>query len=177
MKFVHHIIEAAASAYPDKIALVSQGQRHTYRHIDQRADGLAAALVRLGLKHQDRVVIFLENSVESVVALFAVLKAGGIFVIVNDRLKQAKLHYILKDTGARFLISTDHKQSLVSSAAADTDALNHIILVKGTRPGQVPPSYDRCASVQWHDWKDLTAAVRRSGRTIAPSGPMPIWSR
>jgi len=68
---------------------------------------MANALRELGVKQGDRVAIYLNNSVELVVAIFAVLKAGGAFVIINRATKADKLLYLLDNCGTSLLIADD----------------------------------------------------------------------
>jgi len=70
---------------------------------------LALVLIDIGIKHQDRIMIFLDNSAESVISLFGILKADVIFVIPNATMKAKKLNFILKDSGVRVLITYVNK--------------------------------------------------------------------
>jgi amino acid adenylation domain-containing protein len=151
---IHHYLEKAAERFPDKTALVFCKDRLTYRHLDQQADRLANSLVGLGIRRQDRVAILLDNSVESVVALFGILKAGAIFVMLSSGLKAKKLQYILKDSGARALITHSGKTGVVMEAVADAPDLADIIWVdsipKLPNAGSTP--------IHHHAWADLLPA-------------------
>ncbi len=105
MMLVQNFLEQAATRRPAKTALVCAGRRLSYAEIDARADRLAAALAEMGVRRHDRVVIFLENSPEAVIALFGILKAGAAFVLLNPGMKAAKLAFILNDCGARAIIA------------------------------------------------------------------------
>jgi len=148
---IHHFLEKSAACLPDKVGLVCEEQRLTYREINRSADQLAAALIGIGIKRQDRVVIFMGNSVESVISLFGILKAGAIFVILNPSMKAKKLHYILKDSGARFLIPHTNKSRIVKDAVTELPGLENIIWVGNS--GQVPkePSFGIC----YHIWDEI----------------------
>ena len=89
---VQNFLERSAAKLPDKIALVCDEKRVSYKYINKLADQLSADLLEMGISRQDRVVIFMDNSVESVVSLFGILKAGGIFIIVNPTMKSKKLN-------------------------------------------------------------------------------------
>ena len=65
------------------------------------ADGLAA----LGVARRDRVAIFLPKSVETVAAIFGTSAAGGVFVPINPVLKPPQVEHILRDSGAKVLIT------------------------------------------------------------------------
>ena len=92
---VNHFLENSAKRLPDKVALICGEERLTYSEINQRADQLAAALIDMGVKRQNRVIIFLDNSVESVISLFGIMKAGAIFIMLNATMKSKTLHRYL----------------------------------------------------------------------------------
>lgn len=64
----------------------------------------ASALREHGIQKGDRVVIVTPNSVEVIVTLFGILKAGGVFLVVHHSIKERKLAYILKDCRATAII-------------------------------------------------------------------------
>ena len=68
---------------PDVIALVFEGRQLSYAELNRRANQLAHHLIATGLKPEDRVAIALERSAEMVVAMLAILKAGGAFVPID----------------------------------------------------------------------------------------------
>ena len=128
---VNHFLENSALRLPDKVALVCGDQRLTYLELNKSVNQLAYALVDIGIKRQDRVVIFLDNSVESVVSVFGILKAGAIFIILNPTIKSRKLNYILKDSGAQVLITHTSKLRIINEAVIDVYSLKHIICCQG----------------------------------------------
>ena len=102
---VEDFLESSARLFPAKIALVSANRRFTYLDIKTRANRMAHSLRREGVVRGDRVMVCLENSVETVVSIFAILKSGAVFVVVNPTTKLEKLVYILKDCGAKAFIT------------------------------------------------------------------------
>jgi amino acid adenylation domain-containing protein len=101
---VQDFLQESARRLPGKVALVCDSQRLSYADLDARADRLARALIHYGVRRGDRVVIYLPNSVEAVIGIFAVLKAGGVFVVVNHTTKVEKLAYILNNCRAAGLL-------------------------------------------------------------------------
>ena len=130
-QFLRH----SAKHLPDKTALVASGKRLTYRALDELSDQLAQGLVDRGIVRGDRVVLFLDNSAEAVVAIFAVLKAGGVFSPVNPSTKADKLAYILNNCGARGLIT---QQKLAAVAADAVEAAPSVALTI-VADGEVAP--------------------------------------
>ncbi len=84
----------------DKFALIGGSVRMTYRELDEASDRLAASLRAAGVERHERVVIFMDNCWEAVVAIYAVLKAGAVVSPVNPSTKADKLAYILNNSGA-----------------------------------------------------------------------------
>ena len=113
---VHEFLRFSTTKYPEKEALICGEKRFTYKELNDLSDQLALNLMNQGLKRHERVTVFLDNSVETVIALFGILKAGTVFVIVNGALKSAKLSYIIKDSGSNILISHSNKAKIVSEA-------------------------------------------------------------
>ncbi len=119
-------LEQSAHEHPEKVALVVDQNRSTYLELDQQSNRLANALVQRGVERGDRVAIHLDNALESVVSIFAVLKAGGVFVMVNPTTKIDKLIYVLNNCRASALIipekKTKHHFRTFRSIASFTDS-------------------------------------------------------
>jgi fatty-acyl-CoA synthase len=94
----------AAYMYPDNVAVVHGKRRYTYRQLAERSWRLANALRSAGLAKGDRVATLLFNSPAMLEAHFGVPAAGGILVAVNTRLSSAEIGYILRHSGARYLL-------------------------------------------------------------------------
>jgi amino acid adenylation domain-containing protein len=102
---VERFLEESAARDPGKTALVCGGRRWSYAGIDARANRLAHSLRRAGVARGDRVVVYRENGMEAVVAVFAILKAGAVFVVVNPSTKAGKLAYILNNSRASAVVT------------------------------------------------------------------------
>ena len=125
---VQQYLEKSAEKFPDKLALVCDNQRLCYAEIDKKANKLANALIRKGIQRSDRVVIYLPNSVESVVSIFAILKTMGIFVVVNPTTKKDKLIYILNNCKAAALITSARNIHIAAEVQEKAVSLKSIIL-------------------------------------------------
>lgn len=90
---------------PDSIALVCEGHALNYRELNRQANRVAHALLQRGIQPDARVMIFLERSVEAVIAIIAVLKMGGAYVPVDPRLPPERVAYLLADSGATAVLS------------------------------------------------------------------------
>ncbi len=107
-------LERSAEIFPEKIALICEHQRISYLELDRASNALANALLDQGIKRHDRVAVFLENSIESVVSIFAILKCGAVFSVLDYQIKSGKLGFILRDCQSRALITDSaHLQTLL----------------------------------------------------------------
>lgn len=126
----HHLVAEQARATPDAPALTYRNRTVTYAETWRQVQAVAALLQELGLRRGDRVAIYLEKRIETVVAIFASSAADGVFVPINHVLKPLQVGHILADSGARFLVtSTDRLGQLAPSLP---DSIETIIVVGGT---------------------------------------------
>jgi len=82
------------------------GSAMTFGELERRTNQLARALRRLGVQRGDRVGIFVPKSFASVVSVFGVMKAGGVYVPLDPGAPPARLTYILRDCGVKVLLSS-----------------------------------------------------------------------
>jgi amino acid adenylation domain-containing protein len=94
---IHQRVEETVDRVPDTVALVFQGEEHTYGELDRRANRLAHRLVEAGVQPGYRVALLLERSLEIPVAMLAVLKAGGVYVPIEPELPDRRIELLLKD--------------------------------------------------------------------------------
>jgi len=183
---VHEWLTHTAKEMPDKVAVICARETITYRQLDQKSDCLANALISLGLAPHDRVIIFLDNSIETVISLYGVLKAGGVFVVINPSVKSDKLTYILDNTEATFLISHTSKDNVVLDAVKRSKTTPQTIW---SHPESTLPESIHSAA-PGHHWdnlfmdsmldqvslhlseQDLACLIYTSGSTGQPKGVM-----
>lgn len=183
---VEDFLELSARRSPEKIALVCGRKRLTYREIEERANRLAHSLIAQGVKRWDRVAIFLDNSAEAVVSIFAILKAGAVFLVLNPTIKAGKLTYVLNNCRARGLMMPASKLAAMQEMLADTPHLESVWLAGCVNPSQpvygkrfvaldpvlddtglpVQPPPKQCIDI------DLAALIYTSGSTGRPKGVM-----
>ncbi|TFG74427.1 MAG: amino acid adenylation domain-containing protein, partial [Flavobacteriales bacterium] len=104
-KCLHHLLEDQVEKTPDAIAVFFEGHQLTYRGLNQRANRFAHYLNKMGVKNEVPVGIFLERSIELVIAIWGLLKSGGIYVPLDIALPEARLTYIINDTQMPFLVT------------------------------------------------------------------------
>jgi long-chain acyl-CoA synthetase len=181
---VHEWLRRSAKRFPGKVAIICGQERLTYKSINERTDRLAHALIDAGVERHDRVVVLLDNSCESVISMYGILKAGAAFVILDGSVKSPKLKHILGSSGARILITHTSKAKVVAGALVDKPNECKIIWV-GPEKG-IPPSLSG-SSLRWDALftddssdssrelprcidVDLAALIYTSGSTGEPKG-------
>jgi amino acid adenylation domain-containing protein len=123
-KTVHELFEEQARRTPGNIAVVCGDTRFTYVELDERANRLAHYLRARGVRPDTLVALCLDRSPEMIVALLAVLKAGGAYLPLEPSHPEERLRFILADSGVSHLITTSSLMSRVPGAVTDTILLD-----------------------------------------------------
>ncbi|MBI5516573.1 MAG: acyl--CoA ligase [Deltaproteobacteria bacterium] len=184
MRLVPEFLEHSAARLPDKVALVSQKRRVTYREIDERANRLAHHLRAAGVSRGDRVALYADNGVDLVVALWSALKADGVFIVVNPLTRAEKLGYILRDSGATALVTEALHAREWRAAVAQAPALRAVVVTGAVRPellegvpGAASLEAAEAAQPSTRPFRrslavDLACVIYTSGSTGEPKGVM-----
>ncbi len=107
---LHVLFENQATRTPENIAVVSGDRSVTYAELNARANRLAQQLRNLGVVQETLVAICVERSLEMVVGLLGILKAGAAYVPLDPALPRERLAFMLEDTGASVLLTQEHLQ-------------------------------------------------------------------
>jgi amino acid adenylation domain-containing protein len=161
---IQQFLEDSARRLPDKTALICDGRRLTYAALDAYANGMAHALADAGIKRGDRIAIQLENSVDTVVAIFGVLKAGAVFVMINPTTKADKVRYILADCAAAAFVADARRLAATGDRLADLSPPPRLVLPSSVT-NAAPPAVGGIDV-------DLAALIYTSGSTGRPKGVM-----
>ncbi|MBK8479895.1 MAG: acyl--CoA ligase [Proteobacteria bacterium] len=188
---LHEYLERAARLAPEKTALICGERRLSWAAIDEQSTRLAQALHRVGVARGDRVLVYLDNSVESCLAVFGILKAGAVFSPVNPQTKRDKLAYLLNDSRATAIIADALLARSYTPAFAEAAHLRHALIVQDdAKPLPAGPAADGAATTALHRFSavlaaaetcpppcptipyDLAAIIYTSGTTGDPKGVM-----
>jgi amino acid adenylation domain-containing protein len=129
---VHELFEAQVARTPTAIAVVCEDAQLTYRELDARADALAADLVARGVGPDVPVGICLDRSIELLVALLGVQKAGAAYLPIDPATPPERLQFMLRDAGARVLVTTHSLSRLEATQHTTADDLAYVIYTSGS---------------------------------------------
>ncbi len=179
---VHHFLRSSAQAYPEKLALICEGERLTFSQTYSRVLKVAHHLRHHGLQKGDRVGVYLDPSVDQVISIFGILAAGGVFVPINNTLMREQVTHIVHDCQMEGLVTTEKKFASLKLSEEPLNSLRFVILNKvaeGSQP-DLPTSYlstiyEHQEQNCWSDWPigpDLAGILYTSGSTGKPKGVM-----
>ncbi|MFD0266206.1 amino acid adenylation domain-containing protein [Streptomyces sp. NPDC127106] len=162
---VHGRFEDQARRTPDAVALVSGGTELNYAELDARADRLAARLAAYGVTAESAVAVLMERSPELVVALLAVLKAGGCYVPLHPEFPRARREHILAEARCAVLLTDDPERWDLAAAETAEGVLVVPLGATADRPAAGPAGNRRDVSPD-----RLAYIMYTSGSTGQPKG-------
>lgn len=128
------MLKQRAEVYGDHLAVVSGSKRWSYRELDQKADRLAAGLMKLGIKKEDRVVLQLPNIAEFTLVIFALFRIGALPVFALPSHRKSEIKYLGEYSAAVAYIIADQYSgfnycSLAEEVVTELPSLQHVIVV------------------------------------------------
>ena len=160
LDLLHEILEATAAERPDAPAVADRLTRLAYADLAAATASVADGLLALGLRRGDRVAVWLPKQVEKVCALFGIMRAGGIAVPANALLKSPQVAHILRDSGARALVTTTARCADLLRETTEFDTLRALVTVDGATAA----APKRCVAVTWDQL--IAAPPRQAPRCI-----------
>ncbi|MEJ2716620.1 MAG: AMP-binding protein [Deltaproteobacteria bacterium] len=112
--------EQACDRYPDRAAIMFLGEKFTFKRLRNQVDRFATGLAQRGVKKGDRIVLYLSNSVQLVIAFLAAQKIGAVVVLVSPIYTSHEIEYMIKDSGAETIICHDTNFGYVKEILART---------------------------------------------------------
>ena len=108
-KTIHQLFEEQVEETPDRTAVVFENQKLSYSQLNQRANRLARVLIHLGAKPDTVVAILLNRSIDMIVSMLAILKAGAAYLPIDPEYPRDRVQYIISNSCCEILIT--HSQN------------------------------------------------------------------
>ncbi|WP_225851863.1 acyl-CoA ligase (AMP-forming), exosortase A system-associated [Micromonospora sp. AMSO12t] len=113
----------------DRPAVTFRSETIDYRELTDRVARVARGLHELGVRRGDRIAVYAEKRIETVVAMLAISAAGAVFVPVNPLFKARHLAHVTADCTARVVITTAERFETVRAALSESTSVTDIVLV------------------------------------------------
>ena len=181
---LHHLLQRAAEAEPERIALIDGARALSYAELHARSNQLAQLLVERGVSRGDRVGLYLDKSAESIISVYGVLKAGAVYVPFDPQAPVARLSYIARNCEIRCLLTGREKAGTWTELAERAQVSTFVVLNAGREdlralpPGATsldsaaleaqPTEQPQTATIS----QDLAYILYTSGSTGEPKGVM-----
>lgn len=153
-----------ALLHPDKTAVVYQDQEITYRDLDEKSNQIANLLLSHGIKEGKYVPVWLDRSLEWIVAVLGVIKTGAAYVPIDPAYPAKRVEFILSDTAADIIITNQNLENLLS----ETERTKVFDLSSMENLNHLPSEYPEIIIHQ----NSLAYTIYTSGSTGKPKGVM-----
>ncbi len=160
---IHQLVEQRAAIDPEATAVAFADETISYQELNARANRLAHRLISLGVTPDSRVGVAMERSVEMIVALLGVLKAGAAYVPFDPECPAERLQYMTQDSGSRLLLTQPRWQASLSASLGQAVS---IVVVEEASLRQEPTSNP---DLTLHA-EGLVYVIYTSGSTGRPKG-------
>ena len=125
---LHHLLEENARKFPDRVAIVSGKLSMDYRELDHKSSKISSALKSMGIITGDRIGIYMDKSIESLVFLFGILKAGAAYVPIDTLAPQNRIEYVVNNCSVRIIFTSSDMASNLISLFGKGHSLKKIII-------------------------------------------------
>lgn len=155
------LINEAAAHYPDKIAVSFRKQQLSYRELMKKSNQLAFYFIEKGVRAGDIIGLSTERSMEMLIALLAILKAGAVYIPLDPEYPHERIEFMLEDSAAKILLTSQQNKGRFKTSALEV-AIEEIWQDLGKYPDhhqEVKPGQH-----------DLAYILYTSGSTGKPKG-------
>ena len=123
-EFLHDLFEKSADRFPDNIAIEDATIKLSYAEVERQSNQLAHYLIDKGVGADQKVAIMLPRIAYVYIAMLAVLKAGGAYIPLDPEIPGERVDFIMEDSGALLLISSDEILNRIGSSLSARNLLN-----------------------------------------------------
>jgi len=121
---VTHLFEEQVKRAPESIAIISENEQLTYQEMNERVNQLARKIRKLGAGVNDCIAIMAERSIDMVIGIYAIIKAGCAYVPISPSFPDDRIKYILEDCNPKAILLRDRELSLEINKENDSILVN-----------------------------------------------------
>jgi amino acid adenylation domain-containing protein len=182
---LHHLLRTSAESFPDRMAAAEENRSIAYAELDARANQVARLLLDLGVSRGDRVGLYLNKSLEALIGIYGILKAGAAYVPLDPNAPAKRLAYIAANCGLNVLLTGVEKEQVWGELLAEGAPLTAMVVLNSRNSPKHEFSHEiRVLTTEAVDAQetsdpevhaiglDLAYILYTSGSTGAPKGVM-----
>lgn len=126
---LHQLLTRSAERYPDGEAVVLNNESLNYADLESKSNQLALTLEKMGVKPGDRVGILLNKSIESIISVFGILKAGATYVPIDPLSPVSRMHHILNNCGIESAITSSTHLAKIAASTEHPIPVKKVLVV------------------------------------------------
>jgi len=168
---VPYLLLRNVQEHPNKLAVIFEDRRYTYRAFNERVNRLASGLLKNGVRQGDKVAYLLNNCSEFAEISLALSKIGALSVPLNFRLKDDELHYIIENSDSSFLFFGPEFREMITQLLSRLKKVQKAVCVErnGEYEGLIRSSSPKEPSILVKE-EDEHSIMYTSGTTGFPKG-------
>ena len=124
---VHQNLRISAEKHGERECVIFEGNSYSYKKVLELSTKMANALIKMGIEKGGRVAVYLPNLPQFIISYYAILFCGGVVVACNAMYREKEIEYLLKDSGARAVITLDELKPIVESVSEKTEVERIIV--------------------------------------------------
>ncbi|MBO5152365.1 MAG: amino acid adenylation domain-containing protein, partial [Methanobrevibacter sp.] len=112
--FIHKRFEEQVEENPDRIALISNGEKLTYEELNENANRVANALIKKGVEPKSNVLVMLPRTSDLISSILGILKTGSAFIPIDPEYPQDRIDYIYENSQADYIVSDEASETTLN---------------------------------------------------------------
>lgn len=164
---LHHWFEAQVKNTPDCVAVIYENEQLTYQELNTKADNLANYLISLGIKPENVIALCVERSLDIVIGILGILKAGAAYLPLESNLPTKALTFRLQDTQVPIILTQKHLTEKIELCVI---ANNIQTIYLDSAIQNSPKNTTGKKSITYPTSENLAYVIYTSGSTGKPKG-------
>ena len=165
---LHNWFEAQVNKTPDATAVICESEQLTYQELNNRAENIAQYLISLGVKPETVIALCVERSLDIVIGIIGILKAGAAYLSLEPNLPHEAITFRLQDAQVPIVLTQKHLQTKIEACVnATQNKLEIISLDKNLISSPTPPLLYTSTPLTTNN---LAYIIYTSGSTGKPKG-------